>query len=51
MKTRNKVSAIEQFQKSIMEATDKHYRQTLSDNARRAWRLRKRRLSTHKVAM
>lgn len=50
MKTKNKISAIEQFQKSIMEAVAKHYRQTLSDNAKRAWERRKL-STTGKLAM
>lgn len=51
MKTKNKISAIEQFQKSIMEAVGKHYRQTLSDNAKRAWERRKKLSTTGKLAM
>ncbi len=51
MKTKNKVSAIEQFQQGIIKALAQHYKQTLSDSIKRGLKARKERLSTSKVAM
>jgi hypothetical protein len=52
MKTNiNKISAIEQFQKGMKTVFEQHYHQALSDNVKRAWKLRRERLSTSKVAM
>jgi len=52
MKTKNKISASEQFQKNIMACMATHYHQTLSENAKRAWQRKKEKLSTlGKVAL
>ena len=48
---KNKITAIEQFQKGIEIAFKQYYHQALSDNAKRGWKLRKERLSTSKVAL
>jgi DNA invertase Pin-like site-specific DNA recombinase len=52
MKTKNTISASEQFKKDIMASMHTYYRQTLSENAKRAWQRRKGKLSTlGKVAL
>lgn len=43
---KNKINATKQFQRNIGIALKQYYHQALSDNAKRAWELRRRKLST-----
>ena len=48
---RNKMTASDKFCKNMEETMKQYYHRVTSYNAKRAWKLRKERLSTEKVAV
>lgn len=48
---KNKLSAIEQFQKDLAITLERFYRKALSDNAKRSWQKRRMLSAIKKVAM
>jgi hypothetical protein len=50
-KNKQKLSAVERFQRDLATGLELYYRQTLSDRAKRAWQRRKQLSTSSKVAM